>query len=83
MSDLQDELDRHEAAHWNNRLTKGSFIVRAARKLANPTDQDLERLFLPLLNFRKWVKNTDEITDHDLLVTARRVVAALDVTKGE
>ena len=32
MSDLQDELDRHEAAHWNNRLTKDSLIVEAARK---------------------------------------------------
>ncbi len=32
MSDLQDELDRHEAAHWNNRLTKDSLIVEAARE---------------------------------------------------
>ena len=41
-----------------------------------PTE-NLERLFTPLMNFRKWVKETDEITDHDLLVTAKGILVEI------
>lgn len=44
---------------------------------------NLEATFVPLMNFRSWVKKTDEITDHDLLVTAQVIFdAALGITEG-
>ena len=41
--ELQDALDRHEASHWNNRLTKDSPIVEAARLVANSNIQAATR----------------------------------------
>lgn len=37
---------------------------------------NLEAAFVPLMNFRAWVKETEEVTDHDLLVTAEVIFKA-------
>ncbi len=77
-SELEAALNKHDDSdrppisthQWN-------LIMEAARKYANP---DYEAAFEPLMNFRKWVKETDEITDHDLLVTAKHIAIALGIT---
>ncbi len=78
-NELQEAIDN--VATYNNanpHIWGLGQVVKAARKVANPTDEDLERLYPPLLNFRKWVRKTNALTDHDLLVTARRMITALE-----
>jgi hypothetical protein len=44
--------------------------------MPNTLDKEaLEAAFPHLLNFRKWTRTTDELTDHDLLVTANHIVS--------
>ena len=94
MSDLQDELDRHEAAHWNNRLTKDSLIVEAARKYANPDYEaaakaryeDVKRKAEQngLIGFIDWDDLEDEERQEDWVDEIRPYVdAALGVTEDE
>ncbi len=84
MSDLEDAIedlgtDDFLVPHdLNDRYDSWLKVTEAARLLASPTDEDLERLYPPLLNFRKWVRKTNALTDHDLLVTARRMITALE-----
>ena len=62
-------------------LAESCDVFPICSNCAHPTP-DLEAVVPVLENFRNWVKETDEVTDHDLILTAKWAVnAALDITE--
>ncbi len=52
----------------------------ATRLVADP---NIQATFDILMDFRKWIRETDEITDHDLMVTGSQIVAAALTPQGD
>jgi hypothetical protein len=61
------------------------FHTNQTKKEKNMTlNRDDEQSIPALMNFRSWVKKTDEITDHDAMLTIKWIVdAALGLTETE